>query len=67
VTASPHDGTLTEESYARAALTYLAEPADLRVNVEHELSVRRMVQVSMDGLVSWLVWPSCPARLPGWT
>jgi DNA processing protein len=32
VTASPHDGTLTEESYARAALTYLAEPADQWLN-----------------------------------
>jgi DNA processing protein len=28
VNASPHGGTLTDESYARAALTYLAEPAD---------------------------------------
>jgi DNA processing protein len=32
VTAAPHDGTLTEESYARAALTYLAEPADHWLN-----------------------------------
>ena len=32
MTASPHDGTLTEESYARAALTYLAEPADQWLN-----------------------------------
>jgi hypothetical protein len=32
VTASPNDGTLTEESYARAALTYLAEPADHWLN-----------------------------------
>jgi DNA processing protein len=32
VTAPPPDGTLTEESYARAALTYLAEPADHWLN-----------------------------------
>jgi DNA processing protein len=32
VTTWPHDGTLTEESYARAALTYLAEPADHWLN-----------------------------------
>ena len=32
MTASPPDGTLTEESYARAALTYLAEPADRWLN-----------------------------------
>jgi len=32
VTAPPPDGTLTEESYARAALTYLAEPADRWLN-----------------------------------
>ena len=32
MTAAPHDGTLTEESYARAALTYLAEPADHWLN-----------------------------------
>jgi len=28
VNASPYGGTLTDEAYARAALTYLAEPAD---------------------------------------
>jgi DNA processing protein len=28
VSASPHDGTMADESHARAALTYLAEPAD---------------------------------------
>ena len=32
MTAPPPDGTLTEESYARAALTYLAEPADHWLN-----------------------------------
>jgi DNA processing protein len=32
VTASPPAGALTEESYARAALTYLAEPADRWLN-----------------------------------
>jgi DNA processing protein len=32
VTASPPGGHLTEESYARAALTYLAEPADQWLN-----------------------------------
>jgi DNA processing protein len=32
VTAPPPGGTLTEESYARAALTYLAEPADHWLN-----------------------------------
>ena len=32
MTAPPPDGTLTEESYARAALTYLAEPADRWLN-----------------------------------
>ena len=32
MTAPPPDGTLTEESYARAALTYLAEPADQWLN-----------------------------------
>ncbi len=32
MTAPPPDGTLTEESYARAALTYLAEPADWWLN-----------------------------------
>jgi DNA processing protein len=32
VTASPPGGALTEESYARAALTYLAEPADRWLN-----------------------------------
>ena len=32
MTAPPNDDTLTEESYARAALTYLAEPADHWVN-----------------------------------
>jgi DNA processing protein len=32
VTASPPGGALTEESYARAALTYLAEPADQWLN-----------------------------------
>ena len=32
MTASPPAGALTEESYARAALTYLAEPADQWLN-----------------------------------
>ena len=32
MTAPPPNGTLTEESYARAALTYLAEPADHWLN-----------------------------------
>ena len=32
MTASPPAGALTEESYARAALTYLAEPADRWLN-----------------------------------
>jgi DNA processing protein len=32
VNTSPPDGALTEESYARAALTYLAEPADRWLN-----------------------------------
>jgi DNA processing protein len=32
VTASPPAGALSEESYARAALTYLAEPADQCLN-----------------------------------
>jgi DNA processing protein len=32
VTASPPAGALTEEAYARAALTYLAEPADQWLN-----------------------------------
>src|ERR1700722_5574922 len=32
VSAAPHGGPLDGESYARAALTYLAEPADWRLN-----------------------------------
>jgi DNA processing protein len=32
VSASPHGSTLDEESYARAALTYLVEPADRWLN-----------------------------------
>jgi DNA processing protein len=32
VITSPHGGALAEESYARAALTYLAEPADRWLN-----------------------------------
>ena len=32
MTASPPAGALSDESYARAALTYLAEPADQWLN-----------------------------------